>query len=62
MLPNLLLTKLMFWSKLKHWKLFHGVDMIQFENAGSMYDYIETHLGEVRPGINVLFSGNKEII
>ena len=59
---KLVINKVDVLEQIETFKLFHGVDMIQFENAGSMYDYIETHLGEVRPGINVLFSGNKEII
>ena len=59
---KLVINKVDVLEQIETFKLFHGFDMIEFENAGSMYDYIETHLGEVRPGINVLFSGNKEII
>ena len=59
---KLVINKVDVLDQIETWKLFHGVDMLQFENAGSMYDYIESHLDKVRPGINVLFSGNKEII
>ena len=59
---KLVINKIDVLEQIETWKLFHGVDMIQFDNAGSMYDYIESHLEDVRPGINVLFSGNKEII
>ena len=59
---KLVINKVDVLEQIETWKLFHGIDMLQFENAGSMYDYIESHLGEASPGINVLFSGNKEII
>jgi len=59
---KMVINKVDVLDQIETWKLFHGVDMLQFKNAGSMYDYIESHLGEAKPGINVLFSGNKEII
>jgi len=61
-ITKLVINKIDILEKLETWKLFHGMNVLEFKNAGSMYDYIENELDKYRPGINVLFSGNKEII
>ncbi len=61
-ITKLVINKVDILEKLETWKLFHGMNVLEFKNAGSMYDYIENELDKYRPGINVLFSGNKEII
>jgi len=61
-ITKLVINKIDVLEKLERWKLFHGINVLEFQSAGSMYDYIEGQLEEYRPGINVLFSGNKEII
>lgn len=59
---KLVFNKVDILEKANFWKLYHGINALEFSNASAMNEHIETSLRSEVSNIEVLFSGNKEVI
>ena len=56
------MNKIDILDEVQHWKLYEGINALEFDNGESMQSYIKTYLNDYVPNMEVLFSGNKEVI
>ena len=59
---KLVVNKVDILEKVKFWKLYEGVNALEFSNSGHMTNYIKNYISEIDNSIQVLFSGNKDAI
>ena len=59
---KLVMNKVDVLEKLQHWKLYEGINAMEFSQGYFMFEYIQNFFSKVNPDIEVLFSGNKEAI
>ena len=59
---KLVMNKVDVLEQVDYWKLYEGMHALEFQNGKDMKNHIETSLKTNVPGLEVLFSGNKECI
>jgi len=59
---KMVMNKVDILDEVQHWKLYEGINALEFKNGESMQSYIKTYLNDYVPSMEVLFSGNKEVI
>lgn len=59
---KMVMNKVDILDEVEHWKLYEGINALEFKNGKSMQSYIRTYLSDCVPDMEVLFSGNKEVI
>ena len=59
---NWLSIKLMCLKKLSFWKLYEGINALEFAEGNHMQNYIKEYISSIDNSIEVLFSGNKDAI
>jgi adenylosuccinate synthase len=59
---KLVMNKVDILDEIQYWKLFEGINAMEFSEKEFMLGYIEKFFQNVNPDLEVLFSGNKEAI
>lgn len=59
---KMVMNKVDILDDLNHWKLYDGINTLEFSNGDAMKLYIQEHLNNLMPNMEILFSGNKEVI
>ena len=58
----MVMNKIDVLDEVQYWKLYEGINALEFSSGESMRSYIRKYMEESIPNIDVLFSGNKEVI
>lgn len=59
---KLVVNKVDVLEEVKFWKLYEGVNALEFSTGNHMQEYIENYVSSFAQDIEILFSGNKETI
>ena len=59
---KLVMNKVDILEEIKFWKLYEGINAMEFSEKEFMLGYIEKFFQNINPDLEVLFSGNKEAI
>ena len=59
---KLVVNKIDVLEKVKFWKLYEGINALEFSEGDHMHDYIKQYVLDIDDSIEVLFSGNKNAI
>ena len=59
---KLVMNKVDILEEVQFWKLYEGINAMEFSDGNYMLGYIEKFFHNVNPDLEVLFSGNKEVI
>lgn len=59
---KMVMNKIDVLDEVQYWKLYEGINALEFSSGESMRSYIRKYMEESIPNIDVLFSGNKEVI
>ena len=59
---KLVMNKVDILEELQHWKLYEGINAMEFSEGNFMFEYIKNFFLKINPNMEVLFSGNKEAI
>lgn len=59
---KLVVNKIDVLEKVKFWKLYEGVNALEFSEGAHMKEHISHFINGINKDIEVLFSGNKEVI
>lgn len=59
---KLVMNKVDILDEIQFWKLFEGINAMEFSEKEFMLGYIEKFFQNINPDLEVLFSGNKEAI
>ena len=58
----MVMNKVDILDEVQHWKLYEGINALEFDSGTGMQSYIKNYLNKSVPTMEVLFSGNKEVI
>ena len=59
---KMVMNKVDILDEVQHWKLYEGINALEFDSGTGMQSYIKNYLNKSVPTMEVLFSGNKEVI
>ena len=59
---KLVMNKIDILEEIQFWKLYEGINAMEFSQGDYMLGYIEKFFQNINPDLEVLFSGNKEAI
>ena len=59
---KLVVNKVDVLEKVKFWKLYEGINALEFAEGNHMQNYIKEYISSIDNSIEVLFSGNKDAI